>query len=300
MKKRVLLISLMAALSLAASEIGTVTPFAGYVGYGDSSVKDNGFYGGVYMSRKDMHQQFDLQYSHLKLDYKDDTPTLGQNDFTFVYSNFSTQNYIVKGGVHYIDSDDYLTDGGLVFFGGVRYYEKISFDIGIDAYYSNYGNFSPALNVWQLAPSAGKYFRTAQSGDFYLNLQYLYITFEESNIVETVNSHKSRPNMHTIRSVTEYDNNSHSVQLSVTNYYGKFTTTGYVWGGKQAYAVRDGGFTVYNLAEVHKGGAGLKINYKIKEKLGFGFDLAYEKFTDTETAEDTNMIAAGLSFSYIF
>ncbi len=291
---------LLTVLSLVASEINTVTPFAGYVGYGDNSVKENGFYGGVYMSRKDMQQQLDIQYSYLKLDYKDNTQTFGQNDFTFVYSNYSVQNYILKGGVHYIDSDDYLTDGGMVFFGGVRYYEKESFDIGIDGYYSNYGNFSPTLNVWQLTPSVGKYLHTRQSGDFYLNLQYFYITFEESNIVETVNSHSARPNMHTIRSVAEYDNNNHSVQLSVTNYYGKFTTTGYVWGGKQAYAVRNGGFTVYNLAEIHNGGAGLIIDYKIKESLGFSFDLAYEKFTDTETAEDTNMLAAGLSFSYIF
>ncbi len=302
MKKSVFL-SVITAISLTAAEVKEINmfmPFAGYISYGDKSVKDKGFYGGIHLNGKTLDQQVDIQYSYLKLDYQDNTPALGQNDFSLVYSNFGKENYIFKGGVHYIDSDDYLTDEGLIFFGGVKYYKIYDFDVGIEGYYSTYRNFSPTLNVWQLTPSVGKYLHTQRLGDFYLNLQYFYITFKESRIIETVNNNKYGVTRHTIKSVADYDNNNHSVQFSLTNYYGKFTTTGYVWGGKQAYAVRDGGFTVYNLAEVHKGGGGFIINYQLKNSFGISFNVAYEKFTDTETSEDTNVLATGISLNYVF
>ncbi len=300
--KKTLIVSAALALSLSAGDIDVAVPFGGYIDYGSDGAKDSAYYGGLYVEGTNGVHKIKLQYSYLDIDYRF-SDSIAQNDYTIAYENGSFKELLVGGGFHYIDSDDYLTDGGKILFLRLQKFSVYDFDTGLDIYYSKYSNFDPSLNVWQFSPSIGKFIKGCRYGNFYLNATYNYITFKSSRVTQTVVANSRMPvvsNRHTITVYEEYSSDNHSLELSATNYYGKFTTKGYVWFGKQAFAVRDGGFTVYNLNEVHKGGAGLSVNYDFSSNMGVGCSLTYEKFTDTETGGDTSMMVAGVSLNYMF
>ncbi|WP_200762278.1 hypothetical protein [Nitrosophilus alvini] len=303
--KKIASLSLIAIAALAGENI-SVVPFAGYLDYGSKSVKDNGYFGGVYVSKEFDLQKVELQYEYLKVKYKNDEPDLEQNDFTAVYTNYFDDNYLARAGLHFIDSDDYLTDGGYILFGGLKYFQAFDFDAGIDVFYTHYDNFDPSLGVWQFSPSFGKYIKGCSYGDFYVEGKYNYITFKSSKITQTVVNQSSgmsamgKKSTHIIQRSEEYTDSYNSFEFNLANYYGKFTTKASVWIGKQAFGVRDGGFTVYNLAEIHKGGAALQTRYSYSKELGLSAGIYYEKFTDTENGEDSYMTTLGASLDYRF
>ncbi len=299
MKKLVAFIA--AASALVAAQNSTVIPFGGYLWYGNGSVKDSGYLAGVYMSGESDGKAVELQYSYVDIAYKDSSDNLRQNDFTLAISSKDEDGNSFRFGGHYIDSDDIYTDGGLTLFGGVHMKSSSQLYYGADLYYTNYKNFDPSLDVWQATPYLGKFIYGGYFGNFYFKASYTYIWLQSSRIVNSVEQ-SGRNGRRTVSIVKtdEYGDSYNSASISATHYYKRFTTTASFWLGEQAFAVRDGGFSVNNLPELHKGGVELKTYYSYSKEMTFGVSFGYERFTDTQSGEDTALFAAVASLSYIF
>ncbi|WP_456404477.1 hypothetical protein [Hydrogenimonas sp.] len=299
--KRTVLWPLLATAVLAAEPQSMVIPFAGYLGYGSQSAKESGLMGGLYGVVSRDGQSLELQYAYTDIAYRDGVDDLIQNDFTAIYAKQLDRGMLLRAGVHYIDSDDAYTDGGTTLLLGLHRSAWGDYDAGAELYYTNYPNFDSPLSVWQVTPSVTK----SLAEDWSLKAAYTFITFRSSKITETVlNMGSMMSSMgrspHTIVTYEEYSDTYHSAEVALTHRHGLVNTTATLWLGKQAFAVRDGGFSVFNLAEIHKGGVSLTSRYAYSERSSLSAALFYERFTDTQTGDDTGVTGVWVSYGYRF
>ncbi|MCF6200647.1 MAG: hypothetical protein L3J42_00725 [Hydrogenimonas sp.] len=295
------------AMAVLAAESGTTAiPFAGYIGYGSQSVKESGYFAGAYVSTRLAEGDLAFQYSYTDISYRDGSDDLAQNDVTIAYGKKYGENLYIKGGVHYIDTDDLYTDGGFTLFGGVEYIEHMPYTFGADLYYTNYSSFDPPLNVWQISPYAGGRLLENSYGSFYFSTRYNFIAFKSAKIEETIVGMSSKMGGGSTRTpfsivrYSEYTDTYHSVEIKLINYYKAFKTVAAVWVGKEAFAVKDDGFTVFNLAEIHKGGLSLYTSYGYSKSVTIDVGLSYDRFTDTKNGEDSGMTVFTASLGYSF
>ncbi len=299
--KRMILWPLLAAVAWGGQVQTALIPFAGYLGYGSESAKESGLVGGLYGVVARDGRSLELQYTYTDISDRDGVDDLRQNDLTVLYANRLDGGLLVRAGIHYVDSDDAYTDGGTALLLGVQRSGWRGYDAGIDLYYTNYPNFDPSLDVWQVTPSVTKRFGEGWS----LEAAYTFITFRSSKITETVSRMGSMMSTmgrspHTIVKSEEYTDTYHSAEVTLARRYGAVDTSASLWLGKQAFAVRDGGFTLYNLAEIHKGGASLQARYAYSERAAVTGTLLYERFTDTQTGDESGMTGLLVSFGYSF
>ena len=280
MKKTLLFLSLSATLAMAKSSV-TVMPYSAYINY-SGSTKESAAIVGLYASLYNFPNKFELGLENTNIKYNNDSPDLDQNDFTAIYTRFIAKNYSFKIGIHSIQSDDTLTDNGLIGIVGMSYYKYLKYNFGFDLYYSKYKNYSPKeLKVTQISPYAGFNFGdyTSKWGSFYLKAQYNYIKPQSAASFTLKKSYNS-------------------FELTMTQYKGKFTTTIGAWVGKKAFAVANGGFTVYNLGETYKGGAKAAISYSLRKNTKFSLKYNYAKFTEAQKDAHTDTFALSLSHTW--
>ncbi|MBI4870692.1 MAG: hypothetical protein HY814_03905, partial [Candidatus Riflebacteria bacterium] len=84
-----------------------------------------------------------------------------------------------------------------------------------------------------------------------------------------------------------------SVEDRLTFTRNRWTSSLQVWSGSQAFAVRDGGFVVFNLAEEHTGGAGATLRYALRPDWSVAAQASLERFR--ELGRTTRSEADGLS-----
>ena len=277
MKKTLTFLAVSTTLALAKTST-TIMPYSAYVKYSDS-IKDKAYVVGFYSSIYSFPNKFELGLENIDVQYNNGIKDLDQNDITAVYTRYFGKNYFVKGGVHYINSDDKPTDEGIVGVFGVNYYKYLKYNLGLDVYYSKYKNYQPKeLKVLQLRPYAGINFGKYSSkwGSFYLEAEVNYI---KPNSPATYGFSKSYT----------------SVGLKLTNYNGKWTTSIGGWAGKKLFAVDNGGFTVYNLGEVYKAGVDASVDYAFRPTTHLKVKYSCSKFTEGKTKAHSSAIAATLS-----
>ncbi|WP_457593816.1 hypothetical protein [Hydrogenimonas sp.] len=299
--KRMILLPLLAGAVGAAEPTVSLLPFAGYLGYGSQSAKESGLFAGLYGYIGKESQSLELQYAYTDISYRDGVDDLIQSDLTALYSKKIGERTRLKAGIHYIDSDDTFTDGGTTLILGADHRTEGGYDTGIGLYYTRYGNFNPSLAVWQVTPSVTK----SLAQNWSLEAAYTFITFRSEKITETVLGMGSMMGSmgrrtHTIVTYDEYTDTYHSGELSLTYSEGAMHSTASLWLGKQAFAVRDGGFSVFNLAEIHKGGVSLTSRYAYSERSSLSAALFYERFTDTQTGDDSGVTGVWVSYGYRF
>jgi len=247
--------------------------------YSDSNVKDKGYTAGFYgYLGFGLHHSFESDVEFTKIDYKDGS-TLNQTDLTFIYTNYSLKNYRLKAGFHYIISDDRLTDRGKVFLLSAERYKLYRWNIGIEGTVSIYDNYNPELTVYQVCPKVGFYFGNYyRYGSFYSETKGYYI-----NLSDDVGLGK----------------NFYSVEENLFYYYKNWTGKIFGWIGKQSFAVRNGGFVVYNLSEKHKGGYGGSISYRYK-KASASLTVFNEIFEDVGYNNNASLTVAVFNLGYRF
>jgi len=250
-------------------------PYVGMINYLKDTTKEKGYVEGLYFSIFDFPFKTEMDVEQTSIIYKDDTPDLYQGDFTLMVNYYTGNNLAYKTGIHYIDSTDLETDGGMVFALGALYYKMYEYNYGLDLYYSYYSNVETAPKIFQITPKAGFNFGNYYSflGSFYLEAKVDYI--ENLDTSDT------------------YFSNS----VKISNYKGKFTTTFSYWNGERVYAVENGGFVVNNLNELQTGGIKFSENYKISKSISLKFTYAKTKFKDIGDAESDLYL---LSYSYSF
>jgi len=280
MKKSILAFSVFASVAMAKTAI-TAMPYSAYINYTSPS-KDNAYVVGLYSSFYNFPNKLEIGAENINIKYNNGQPDLDQNDFTAVYTRYIAKNYYLKGGLHYINSDDSTTNHGIVGIFGINYYKYLKYNLGLDVYYSKYKDYKPkSLKVLQLTPyigiNFGKY--SSKYGSFYLKANYNYI----------------KPNS---ASTFGLENSYNSFGLSLTNYNGKFTTSLGGWVGKKVFAVDNSGFTVYNLGEVFKAGVNASVDYAIRPTTHIKLKYSYTKFKESGKKAHSNTVATSLSHTW--
>ncbi len=297
MKKKFL--ATLAFLALPCTSMGEDLQLHGYealygtyINYSGSGLKDYGYVGTAYLSLGDgKENSFQLGYSYTKIKYKNGLPDLNQNDFTLAYSNTNgiLKNHTFTFGGHYVSSDDDLTDRGrTLFFDGTYFnYQKtypytFNWSGGLSFFYTRYPN-TVDFYVFQFTPhSTFKLFSDYRRGALYLDLLGYAIHVNKSSQLGL-----DKPNYY-------------SLEANLRYYYGKLDFKVGGWLGKQIFAVKNGGFVVYNLSEKYKGGAEFEAGYTFTKGLRLSFNFTYNRYKELETQDSVNQKVITVSLGYRF
>jgi len=274
-----LFLILILASTLNAQSV-TIMPYHLPIIYKDSGVRENSSLTGIYGAfQSDLNNRFELAIDYSDLNYISNFK-IKQYDFTFAYTNESIPEWKFRAGGHYIISDDALTDQAFVLFAGVSKYRFRSWDVNIDAYYSNYNNYIPSFNAIQLSPGFGLTFPFDRTQGIYINSTANYILLNKRIISDK--------------------RNYFSLRETLTYYKNRFSISAYVLFGEQKFAVRQNGFLVYNVADLMKNGYGASITYSFTRnfflKGGVEFDKFDEEAYGTSATSTKFIILAGFNF----
>ena len=91
-----------------------------------------------------------------------------------------------------------------------------------------------------------------------------------------------------------------SGELAASLTRGRFQLSGYGWLGEQAFAVREAGFVVFNLAEIHKGGFGGGVRWVTTPNSALSAGYYVERFQDLGYPDTATARTFLLSFGYTF
>ena len=295
MKKLFLVCSIFTLCTLGAKAqdlkvTGYEALYGSYINYSGSDVKDYGYSTTGYLSIGDgkVHNiQLGVGYTHIK--YKQGLPDLDQSDFTAVYSNTNgiVRNHTFTFGGHYINSDDDLTDGGYTLFFDGTYFQTekhypyaFKWNAGIGVYYSNYDN-TIDFYVLQLNPhTTVKLFSDSQNGALYCDVTGYYIHVDEADKLGIGND------------------NYYSLDVALRYYYGNYDVKVGGWAGQQIFAVKNGGFVVYNLTEKYKGGVYGEVGYTLRNGLRVALNVSVNKYS--EEGYDVTQSVGTVSIGYRF
>jgi hypothetical protein len=272
--RKIAFLSLVASASLYAVNL---THYLGYINYSDS-IKDKGYYGGVYGSYFKSPYKLELDVAHLNIRYKDSTPKYKQTDLTLIGNYYIGYNTALKVGIHniFIDQKGNSNKYDNILFAGILYYKTYHYNLGLDVYRSNYDGF----DVVQISPKYGFNFGNYKSslGSFYAEgiLNFIHI---------------SQPGYTNKRDYVNLD-------LKLQNFNGPLTTELFASIGKNAYKVAKGGFVVYNLQEEYKYSFGASVGYSFKN--GSFLKASYTRSKFSENSKEAKSNNFMLSFSKSF
>lgn len=282
----VFLVIVMCGGNAKAEELNSNLHIALYsyqIDYPGSSLKDNGSVTTGYLrSGDDKTYNMEFALSRTHIDYKN-TSDLDQTDVVFAYTNTGDilPNHNIRGGIHYIDSDDDLTDDGFVLFGKMIYSRETTWDAGLELDYSIYEDSSTDLRVFQVAPSMGFYLTQDPSqGVLYTESKLYYI-------------HKNKD-------LAISRHNFFSFEQTLSYYQSPFDAKVSAWVGEQMFAVKNDGFVVYNLQDRYNGGIKFDAGYTIENRLRIGLVVGYDWLKHTETNDRAAQKVVSISIGAIF
>lgn len=255
------LAALAALPSTSAAQTRTdVLLHSSVLSYQDSQVKDGGWVAGFYGTwGSGWKHLVEVGATRTGVDYLDGWQ-LRQTDIAAAYGYYGAAG-AVRVGAHRISGNDPLSDGGVVLFGGASRYRVGSWSAGAEGAFSSYSNYDGGLTVAQVAPSAGLT-RTFAGGRHTLGAVLRGYWIRVSDDV----------------ALGGRDFTSGEAALSYAS--GRFSMSAYAWKGEQAFAVRSGGFTVFNLAELHTGGLGGGIRWVLSDRSALSAGYYMERFQD--------------------
>ncbi len=263
-----------------------------YLNYSGSDVKDYGYSSTGYLSLwkgKTHNLQLGVGYIHIK--YKNGYSDLDQEDFTLVYSNTNgiLKNHAFTFGVHYINSNDDLTDNGYIFFFDGTYFNYqtgypylFNWSGGVGIYYSNYNNLID-FYVLQINPHTSFRVYSSQTfGGLYSDINGYYIHVSDSDKIDINKS------------------NYYSLDIALRYYYKNYEFKIGGWIGKQVFAVKTGGFVVYNLKEKYKGGIYGEMAYNFLKHFRALLNLSYNRYKEISTGDNVSQTVGTISIGYKF
>lgn len=268
-----------AAAPAAAQSRTDVLLHAAALGYVDSMEKDAGWVAGFYGTwGTGWRHLVEVGATRTSIDYLDGVE-LRQTDVAAAYSWFGA-NGSVRGGVHVVSTTDPLTDGGVVLFGGASRYRVGAWSAGAEGAVSSYADYNGGLRVVQVAPSAG-FTSSDPLGERVLGaaLRGYYIRVSDDVGLGG----------------TDFLSGEASVSWTMKS----VTLSGYAWAGEQAFAVRGGGFTVYNIAELHTGGFGGGVRWATSPRSAVSAGYYVERFQDVGLTNQawTRILSASVGFT---
>ncbi len=247
--------------------------------YQSSRVKGDGWSGGAYAYLgAGARHGFEAGFNRTRIGYVDSTH-LDQSEVTVTYGQ-AGDGLRWRVGAHLITSDDTLTHGGSVFFIGFGAYEPYVWSTGLDLFFSRYDDYFVPLRVVQLSPVLTWSFGDPPRRRYvYVELRgHLIVLGEEVGLEETTFL---------------------SAESAVSYIRDGWTFTASVWSGEQSFAVRQNGFTVFNLSEKHTGGYGVSARRVLNSRIAVTASVHNEQFRDFGYPEEVSLtlfqLALGVS-----
>lgn len=277
----ILAVTLMAAPASAAGLCSYATVYSSYLAYSNSDLKDDAWTSTAYLNVGDCQSNsVELAIGTTKLHYTT-LPDLDQKDYTIAYTNTNQllANHTIRAGFHYIDSDDLLTDGGKIYFLKDTYIVPNKWNVGLEIDYSDYSDSSTNLGVLQLTPHYGMFF-SALSRRIYSESKFNYI-------------HKNE-------TVGESMDNFYSFAQEFSLREGAMDYKVSGWAGQEAFAVKNSGFVVYNLADRYLGGVGAEFGYNFANTLRLALNLNQQWLDHSWVDDAASVTAATVSFGGSF
>lgn len=244
----------------------SIMPYYSDMGY-DASLKDRGHMWGVYSFLATGDHEFEIGAEYLDIKFHDGS-AVTQTDLAGAWNWYFLDNWKSRIGTHVIDSSDTLTDNGWVAFAGLSQYETGQWEAGLDMYVSHYEDYLPAVTLYQFVPNVRS--TLAEFNEFKLSGEgFIYYIYSDEEI----------------------GLGQHSFWSTEGRLYlerGPVTLMLYGWAGQQTFAVRNDGFILYNLNELHEGGYGAEFRLKLDDISEFRVKMGIERFEDFSTRISAN------------
>jgi hypothetical protein len=253
--------------------------YFGWVNYRQTAYKDQAYMAGLYADLGDGRaHRLEAEVDSLDLHYRD-YPSLEQWEATAVYANSSLSHLRLRAGVHAVVGEDPLTDRGWTAFGGVLYRPGERWEIGLDGYRSEYPDYPGGLDIGQIVPRFGLTLWRGARHRWSNDLRGYWIgPNRDLGLGSDLGSVEDR--------------------LALDWGAWRFSVQG--WVGRQVFALRNDGFTAFNLLEDHRGGFGLEVRHDLSSHVGFTLRLSREFFeefgTSTQSTADSVLAMLGLRF----
>jgi len=280
--KKIFISSVIIFTASIAQPVFTTVPYYSYTKYNDQSKKDsNGM--GIYASLYNYPHQVEFSVDYTNINFKQNIPKYEQTEMTGVYSYFLNKNLFLKGGLHFVASDYRPSNEGLATIISGADYKRDNSNYGLELFYSNYTKYTPkSLKITQLHPYFKQHIETKNRklGSFDLTADFNYIKPSKSYLYQDVKSSYS------------------STGLKLTNINGNWSTSIEKWIGKRAFALEDGGFTLYNLSQVYTGGYGAGINYKINNKAGIKLNYSHKMYINYNKKGNSDAVTSSFSYTW--
>jgi len=291
--KYLILLSLLLPLYLQA-EVINITPYAGVMKYdtdSNKSLKDNGRFGGLYLSLGTLNYLFEAAYSFTNIVYKNSgiIENLNQHDTYLKYGSYYS-NAAYKIGIHAIENSEQeeyrdLGSGYIAIIGadGYNYFSQSKITYGFDAYYSLYPkahndvdrNNTTTIDILQVTP------------------HFIYAQTLNDNMSNILNIHAN------FQVATEYKKSSYiSYEIENTFYYHNiYATLDYI-GGEMKSGVLNGGMTVYNTKDLLNESYNVKLGYYFTSNFTMDFMFGVHSYKEYD-AVNLELLDKGTSMSSV-
>ncbi len=285
MKRLMIWTTVMACAPVAWAQTATrwdVLPYAGAFDYSDTLTKQDSSVVGAYTYfGYGANHSVEADVSLTRICYDGAAMSrIDQTDVVLAYSNYQVLDTKFRVGVHAIVSDDDATQGA-VLFGGIHHYQPDQYSLGIDAYYSNYPDYVPDLDVYQATGTFGI---------------YLADPLKQGRWYSETRGHAIRLS----KDIGYSEETFFSGGQALSYFYRNWTLQVFAWVGKQVFSVQKDGFVVYNLAEKHQGALGGSIKWAFSKKSALKLELTQSRFKELgnpDTAHSTKvMVLLGHTF----
>jgi len=281
MKYFIPLLAISTSFLLARANF-TLMPYYTYAKFSSNDIKKEGHGLGLYASINNYPNKLEFDAEYLDIIFKNGIPEFEENDMTFVYSYFYNTNLTIKGGLHFVSSDYKPSNEGLsALISGVEY-KKDKATYGLEGFYSNYSKYQPKdLNIFQLHPYLGyNLLNSNKYGNLYVMGDYNYIKPKDANLYDGINS-----SYNSFGAGVEYEKNSWATAVNG-------------WVGKRAFALEDGGFTLYNFSQLYTSAASASVKYKLDKSTNIKLKYSRHNYRNGTVKGYCNSITTSLSHTW--
>lgn len=256
------------------------TFYGGWIDYQGTQVKDSAKLWGLatWLGIGKAHA-VETAFDYIQVD-RIGLPRLKQLDVTAAYNNFSLTNWRLRAGTHLLANGDAGTDGAWGAFAGAEWLGSPKWSAGFDTFYTSYEDFGTGLEVLQFSPKFGRVITTGADWTLRADTRGYWV--------------------HASENVGFGLRNFFSAEERLTLSWDRWTIAAFGWMGRQAFAARGDGATLFNLPEKHTGGYGAEMKRALSDRAALSFRFNREEFRElggnTTAAAHTFITQLGLTF----
>ncbi len=279
--------SIIFILLLTATTLFAETTFIGYgtyIYYLDDPEKSDGLSITNYISSGNLIHDFEFGVNYTRIRLLSPVTIQSRNievtsyniwNFTESYTNWGgwIKNLAFRAGFHYMSSEeDDFSDRGKIIFTDLTYFIPYKFYLGSEEVLSLYKTPEGDVQVLQISPHLNiRLFFSIPYGSLYLGIRGYGIFINNYQFVD-------------LKKFSHY-----SVEGWLNYNFKDISITWTLWNGDQVFAVKNGGFVVYNLADNFTGGTSVTLNYRSPGGTILGITGEYNKYNSLKYSNNKSL-----------